>query len=222
VPGLTLTPQGAAQPSTAALPALVATPAGLAIEASTCILGGLRTEEGITVTIADSILDAANQSNIAYSASDGISGGGALTLTGCTVIGKVHATLLALVSDSIFCAALSTPDTWPFPLWSDRKQQGCIRFSFLPAAAATPKTFECLPKAAGAPTPPLFQSLRYGDPAYCKLFPSTDDDVRRGAEDGGEMGAFHFVFAPLRETDLRLRLQEYIPVGLEFGLFYET
>ena len=26
----------------------------------------------------------------------------------------------------------------------------------------------------------------------------------------------------LRETDLRTRMQEYIPVGLEYGIFYET
>jgi hypothetical protein len=36
------------------------------------------------------------------------------------------------------------------------------------------------------------------------------------------MGAFHFVLAPLRETDLRVRMQEYTPVGLEFGVFYAT
>jgi hypothetical protein len=64
--------------------------------------------------------------------------------------------------------------------------------------------------------------LRYGQPGYCKLFASTTDEVRRGADDGGEMGAFHFVLAPLRETDLRTRMQEYIPVGLEYGIFYQT
>jgi len=69
---------------------------------------------------------------------------------------------------------------------------------------------------------PLFESLRYGDPGYAKLLGQTDDTVRRGADDGGEMGAFHFVLAPQRETDLRVRLQEYIPVGMEFGIFYET
>jgi hypothetical protein len=64
--------------------------------------------------------------------------------------------------------------------------------------------------------------LRYGDPGYGKLWPSTDDSIRQGAEDGGEMGAFHFVLAPLRENDLRVRLQEYLPVGLDFGIFYQN
>jgi hypothetical protein len=50
----------------------------------------------------------------------------------------------------------------------------------------------------------------------------TDDSIRRGADDDGEMGAFHFVLAPQREDDLKARLQEYIPVSLEFGLFYQT
>jgi hypothetical protein len=68
----------------------------------------------------------------------------------------------------------------------------------------------------------LFYSLRYGDAAYAKLLPATDDLIRRGADDSGEMGAFHFLLAPLRETDLRVRIREFLPVGLEFGIFYQT
>ena len=76
-------------------------------------------------------------------------------------------------------------------------------------------------QAAGTPEP-RFYSLNYGDPAYCKLLPFTDDTIRRGADDGGEMGAFHFLLAPQREIDLRARLQEFLPVGMEFGIFFET
>lgn len=36
------------------------------------------------------------------------------------------------------------------------------------------------------------------------------------------MGAFHFVLAPQRETDLLVRLGEYLPVGLECGIIYQT
>jgi hypothetical protein len=50
----------------------------------------------------------------------------------------------------------------------------------------------------------------------------TDDTVRRGASDGGEMGGFHFVLASQRETDLLVRLGEYLPVGLECGIIYQT
>jgi hypothetical protein len=54
------------------------------------------------------------------------------------------------------------------------------------------------------------------------LLPDTPEVVRRGADDGGEMGAFHFVLGPLREADLRVRMQEYLPVGLEFGISYQN
>ena len=36
------------------------------------------------------------------------------------------------------------------------------------------------------------------------------------------MGAFHFVLGPLREIDLRVRIEEYLPVGLEFGVIYQN
>jgi hypothetical protein len=36
------------------------------------------------------------------------------------------------------------------------------------------------------------------------------------------MGAFHFLLAPLREADLRVRMVEYLPVGMEFGVVYQN
>ena len=104
---------------------------------------------------------------------------------------------------------------------ADRKQEGCVRFSFLPHEAVTPRRFECVEQAP-ASAQPLFHSERYGDPAYLKLLAGTSDLIRRGADDGGEMGALHFVLAPQRESDLKTRIEEYLPVGLESGLIYET
>jgi hypothetical protein len=48
------------------------------------------------------------------------------------------------------------------------------------------------------------------------------DEVRRGADDESEMGAFHSLYAPQRETNLQIRLREYLRVGLAAGIFYET
>ena len=232
VPGWALTPQGNPQPAYAGQPALLVEPAGVQVVIRKSIVGGLWVGGQAIASLSDSILDAADPSGVAYVA--GIDpatkqpqAGGALTLAGCTVVGKVYASLLTLVSDSLLWARLSTadlaasPPLWRAPLWAARKQQGCVRFSFLPAGSITPRRFECVEQAPGAPQP-LFYSLRYGDPGYAKLSPLTDDAIRRGADDGGEMGAFHFLLAPLRETDLRVRMQEYLPVGLEFGIFYAT
>jgi hypothetical protein len=226
VPGWALTPQG--EPQYGNQPGLVAEPDSLLVEIASCILGAIQVFELVTTSITDSIVDATTKTEVAYSALGGTGAGGALTLSGCTVVGNVHATLLTLVSNSIVWAALSETNQWTSPpsqqsapLWADRKQQGCVRFSFLPVGSAVPRQFQCVTEAPGSPGP-IFVSLRYGHPGYCQLFASTTDQVRRGADDGGEMGAFHFVLAPLRETDLRTRMQEYIPVGLEYGIFYQT
>lgn len=219
VPGWTLVTNG--DPQYATGPSLVAAPAGLQISAQRSILGALRIEGLVNVSLTDTIVDATSRSSVAYSASDGSSTGGDLSLQGCTVIGKIHTGVLELVSDSIVSAALASGDTWAAPLVADRKQTGCVRFTYLPLGAVTPRQFECVEEAVGSPQP-IFYSLRYGDPGYAKLLPETDDAIRQGADDSGEMGAFHFVLAPQRETDLRVRLQEYTPAGLEFGIFYET
>jgi hypothetical protein len=287
LPGWALTPVG--HPQHRGQPTVAVEMPGVQITIQKSILGPILAEKFAKVNVSDSIIDANDLTGVAYALLDGIGGGGALTLDACTVIGRVHASLLTEVSNSIVFA-LNVDGTWKGPLWADRQQQGCVRFSYLPQQSVIPRQFECVIEeggsyydawAAGMPesvgqkivaTPqgslsayvfrciaagttggaapafpatygalvndgtvtwenagiagvipgPLLESLRYGDPGYGKLLASTDDSVRRGADDGGEMGAFHFLLAPQRETDLRVRMQEYLPVGLEFGIFYQT
>jgi hypothetical protein len=193
VPGWALTPpQGA--PQHPGQPTLIVEPASTQAVVQLSILGAVQVQGLATASISDSIIDANS---------------------------KVHATLLSLVSNCILWAGLAKADTWKAALWADRKQQGCVRFSYLPESTIAPQQYECVVEGPGTPGP-LFESLRYGDPNYCKLFSITDDSVRRGADDGGEMGGFHFLLSPQRETDLQARMQEYLPVGLEYGIFYQT
>ena len=226
VPGWSLTWQGV--PKHGDRPTFLVENAGLQVTISKSIVGRLQIQGSATVTVADSIVDATIPSGVAFAASQDVAGnplpGGALTLTGCTVIGKVCATLLNLVEDSIFLAQGSgaANSLATAPLGAARTQQGCVRFSYLPGAGLPiPRSYKCVTQA-NTSAAPLFLSLRYGDPGYCKLLASTDATIRRGAHDGGEMGAFHFLLAPLREANLRIRLQEYMPVGLEYGIFYES
>ena len=69
---------------------------------------------------------------------------------------------------------------------------------------------------------PSFTNLRYGQPGYGQLFVECPEQILTGAEDGSEMGAFCFLKQPQRATSLRVRLQEYLPFGLEAGLIYVT
>ena len=65
---------------------------------------------------------------------------------------------------------------------------------------------------------PVFSSLRYGDPGYGMLAPTCPDSIARGAENQGEMGAWHFLQAPQRLRNLQIALDEYLRFGLEAGV----
>jgi len=231
-PGWTLNPDGSPNTAFTGLPTVSAEIAGLAITVEDAILGALWVNGQSTASVMNSVIDATDPSLPVYVASidsttKAPASGGSLTLNGCTVIGKVHAALLELVSNSIIWAELTaadsvgTPPLWKSALWADRRQEGCVRFSYLPENAITPRRFQCITRARNVDQP-IFYSLRYGDPDYAKLDTATPDSIRRGADDGGEMGVFHFLLNPLRESDLKIRLREYLPVGLEFGVIYQN
>jgi hypothetical protein len=213
-------------------PAVRVDASGVTVTVAQSILGPLWLNTDSTASLTDTILDATDPTVAAIvafidSATQEPAASGALTMNGCTVIGKVYASLLSLVSDSIFLASLTaadvsgTPPLWSAPLWAARRQQGCVRFSYVPAGAILPRQFQCVEQPPGT-SAPMFYSLRYGNPAYAKLLPTTDPSIRQGADDAGEMGAFHSLLAPLRQADLLTRLAEYVPVGLEYGIFYQS
>jgi hypothetical protein len=222
VPGLDLT--GAGAPRQAGAPSLVVETVNTIVEIDHCILGGIRVAPGAQVEIRNSIVDANAESGVAYAGIDGLSAGAPLRIENSTVIGKVHTSLLPLASNSIFLAQVAQGDGWQAPVWSDRRQDGCARFSFLPPGSRTPRRYRCQPAsdADAARVRPNFTSLRYGDPGYCQLGRSSAPEVRQGADDGSEIGVFHDLFQPRRETNLRVRLTEYAPFGLEVGFVFVT
>ena len=65
---------------------------------------------------------------------------------------------------------------------------------------------------------PLFVSTRYGDPGYCQLARDCPVEIRQGAEDESELGAFHDLYIPQRWAALAARLQEYTPAEMESAL----
>jgi hypothetical protein len=131
---------------------------------------------------------------------------------------------LRLAENVIFLARLAPGDSWPAPIWTDKRQSGCARFCYLPPGSRVPRPYRCQP-AAGTDAvivQPIFTSLRYGDPGYCQLNQRTSSLILQGAEDGSEMGAFCELAQPQRETNLRVRLDEFLRFGLEAGLLFVT
>ena len=203
-------------------PGLVVSHAFANVKLERCITASLHIAADADVALSECIVDAGAQNLIALRGpgADPLVPGGALTLESCTVIGKVHTRQLTLASDCLFVAALSTGDTWKAPLWAERRQQGCVRFSYVPQGARTPRRYHCQSEQGDQQTRPHFTSLRYGDAGYCQLRQNTSDKIRRGAHDESEMGVLHGLYQPQRETNLRVRLEEYLRFGLEAGLIY--
>jgi hypothetical protein len=131
----------------------------------------------------------------------------------------------------------------------ERVQTGEVRGTFTIPGSRTPRRIRCQPDRAveaavrererRAPKPteaevaairaevegwlaPTFTSTRYGRPGYAQLRVGCPAEIAAGAEDGSEMGAFSHLKQPQRESNLRLRLGEYLPFGLESGLIYVT
>lgn len=205
-------------------PSLVVAIAGVEVEIERCITGAVRAHEHSTVNVADSLIDANGASMAAFAAPDGDAPGAALSLVACTVIGKIHATEFGLVSNSILLAALANSDSWTAPVRTARKQVGCVRFSWLPLTSIVPARHHCQPDpdAGSGGALPRFSSLHYGTPAYGQLTTSTPDAIRRGADDESEMGVFHHLYGAQRETNLKIRLAEYLRVGLHAGIIHES
>ena len=60
-------------------------------------------------------------------------------------------------------------ETWTAPVIAERRQEGCMRFCFVPPGSLTPRRFRCVPDDAHPDALPHFTSLRYGDPGYGQL-----------------------------------------------------
>ena len=225
VPGLALAPD--ATPLHPDDPSLLVAIGDMAVTIERSILGGVRMHAQSTLSATDSIIDATSMEGVAYANEDTTVSGGALTLSQCTVIGRVRAQTLALVSNSILLAdqaSLPAAEQWPAAILAERLQEGCIRFSYLPPSVRVPRRYQCLPESADTVDDgtPHFTTLRYGFPAYAQLAPSSGTRLLMGADNECQPGAFNFVYAQQRETNLRVRLAEYLRIGLEAGVFYES
>jgi hypothetical protein len=143
----------------------------------------------------------------------------------CTVLGATRVRTLE-AGNSLFTASVVV----------ERRQVGCVRYCHVPdEGSATPRRFRCQPDLAlrgvegsadrarrRAELTPAFTSTRYGDPGYAQLALATAQELREGAEDGSEMGAFGFLRQPQRAQRLRGAIDEYLRFGLEAGFFFVT
>jgi len=187
------------------------------VEIDNCIVGPLQLlSEGSTLNIRDSIIDStATTLEHAWPAImapfGGEKYGPPTTLERTTIIGTVFVKELVMASNVIF-----TNKVEPYI-----RQSGCVRYSYLPEESSRIlRCYRCQPTPDATQVYPGFTSLRYGNPGYCQLSRDCAAEIRQGADDKAEMGVFHDLYQPQRETNLRVRLDEYLSFGLEAGVFY--
>lgn len=210
------------------------------------ILGAVRVHEDelraepIDLHISDSALDATNLGRAALSRPGGSGiAHAALTIVRSTVLGETHTHVMRLAETCIFAGHISVA----------RRQIGCVRFCYVVPGSRTPRRYECEPdlaeqaaledlqKLVPSASPddkaraiararsrvrPQFNSMRYGSPVYCQLALSCPAEITHGADDESEMGVFHDLFQPQRAINLRARLDEFTPAGMETGIIYVT
>jgi hypothetical protein len=195
--------------------------------------------EPVELRISDSAVDATSPERDALSASGGVAhviAHAALTIARSTVFGELHTHAIRLAENCIFIGDICVA----------RRQIGCVRFCYVTPGSRTPRRYECQPdlaesaataklgagasaeekaraiaRAQGRVTP-RFNSMRYGSPAYCQLAASCADEIASGADDESEMGVFHDLFQPQRAINLRARLDEFTPAGMDAGIIYVT
>lgn len=192
------------------------------------ICGSLNLSASVShLTVISSIIDGLGGVAIAASSAE-------TTVQTTTILGSSNIRSLE-ASNSIFTGKVIAV----------RRQIGCVRFSSLPTESQVPRRYRCQPdlalenraKEQGKNSvsisqaeqdavrfrlAPQFTSPRYGDPGYGQLSRRCAVEIRQGADDEAEMGVFHDLYQPQRETNLRVRLDEYLRFGLEAGTFYVT
>ncbi len=119
----------------------------------------------------------------------------------CTVLGSVQLRELALATNSLFLQ----------PVLVRQRNVGQVRFCYYPEGSLLPSAFECL---SGEEQRPRFESTSYDDEAYCQLSQAGPARLLDGAEDGGELGAYHLVGQGRRLAALKQVLEEHLPFGL--------
>ena len=176
----------------------------------------------ICVRISDSVVDATDSRKEAIGAPGCIVAHARLTIERSTIFGQVQVHSIDLAENSIFDGKVTVA----------RSQQGCIRFCYVTPGSRTPPRYQCQPdlatkeKTGQAKTneetrvKPRFNSTRYGSPYYCQLADDCAEEITRGADDESEMGVFHDLYQPQRLANLRARIDEYTPAGMDAGIIF--
>ncbi len=169
-----------------------------------CVTGGLQLGGGVAeVVVADSIID--RRGGIAIG-----------DLLGNEAHARAHLERTTVWGQGLLHQLYGSECLFVDQFLVGDQQDGCLRYSRYQVGSELPRRFQCVSTDAA------FNSRRLGRPSYGQLHLVSPAAVRSGAEDGAEMGAFHGALASLREKNLGVKVDEYLPVSLSPALIYVT
>ncbi len=231
-------------------PSLQLTDTNAQVQIENSILGSIVvsqnevTTDPITISISDSILDSTNNALEALSGPETTFAHADLSIVRSTVFGTVRTHSIALAENSIFNGRVAVVRSQRgcvrfcyVPPGSRTPRRYHCQPDGVEAAAAERLRETALQVNAWPPSQsaidaaqkperervrPRFNSVRYGTPTYCQLAETCAIEIKRGADDESEIGVFHDLFQPQREANLRVRLDEYAPAGIDAGLVFVT
>ena len=174
------------------------------------IVGMISDGEGVSsiggIEILDSIVVAAGHGDPAIA-----TGLAPLQLVRTTVLGDVRVNQLQ-ASESIVTGTLNVSDS----------QNSCFRYSAARRGGDNPPQQYKSMLFDRDFSREAFVSLRFGDAGFCQLAPDVDQHLARGAENGGELGAYHSSLASIRLRDLQIKIDEFKPIHLVGQFIMET
>ncbi len=139
----------------------------------------------------------------------------------CTVLGKSHIRRL-WASDCLFADDLQCG-----------KDKTCVRYSGLADLAdlagcsaenspnnttGDPNFIQLYFKNGNACE---LRPAKFGEPGCGALALTTSSAIREGAEDDGEMGAYHHLYYNAQVRAMKLKLQNFLPLGQEIAIRYD-
>jgi len=230
---------GDCSPKRPAEPSLEVTNLRARVSIEHSIVGSIQIHEDevrldpIPLHVTDSIVDATDLTKQAIGAPGATWAHAVLTVRRTTIFGIVDVHAMQIGENSIFWGCVNVA----------RRQLGCMRFCYVPAGCRTPRRYACQPDGvitavkARVSDPdkqaseianeevrvrPQFNALNYGRPEYAQLAETCAAEITRGADDESEMGAFHDLYQPQREANLRVRLDEYTPAGMDVAILFAS
>jgi len=182
------------------------------VRAVRCILGGLDlAARAVELDLVDCLVDGGGGKAI-----DGSHA--AARLVRCTIFGEVVLSRLSFATGVLFERRLRV----------NIPSEGTVRFSYLPSGSRTPPQERCIGGGAKVKEPgtglaaPVLTARAFGDPAYAQLSPDASFELRRGGEDGNEIGVYNSLRQSDRLASLATVLDELLPWGMNARVSFVT